>query len=128
MFERSIIQNNTSNRMRTLDLLNLLGLGVRILYLLSELGDIRPIRVNNRPYELFLSWILPKQRGVGPFVFSPIFCHFNATFIQIVDNLWRILLDVTVVTNLIITNNVSKFQLLLFISLSVRVFLFLHSY
>jgi len=41
--------------MRTLDLLNLLGLGVRILYLLSELGDIRPIRVNNRPDELFFS-------------------------------------------------------------------------
>ena len=91
--------------MGTFDLLNLLTQVVRILYVVSEVGDIHPVLIDDGPNEFFLPGIFPKEHCIGPFVFSAIFCDFLADLIQVVDDLHRVLLDVDVVADLIVSNS-----------------------
>lgn len=55
--------------------------------MLSQLGDVHPVVINNVFDELFLAFVFPEERRVGPLVLGAILGDFVADFIEVVDDL-----------------------------------------
>lgn len=109
------------------DFLNLLRLSIRIFDLFSQLTDISPIFVDGFGDKLFLLLIFPEKWWVGPLVFWGVFCDLVAPLMQVVDDLWGVLLNVCIVADLVVIVGLKELDLLFLESFSVGVFLLLHS-
>lgn len=77
--------------------------------------------------EFLLSGVLPEKLRVCPFVLRVIFGQIIADFVQVVDDLHRVLLNVRIITDFVIRNSLWHFNLLFLNSFFVGIFLFLHS-
>ena len=99
MLEGRIIEDNTANRMRALNLLNLFAQGIGVLNLISQPRNIHPMMLDDAFDELFLARILPEKHGVGPFILGAVFGDLIANFVQVVDDLHRVFLDVGIIAD-----------------------------
>ena len=125
-FEATVVEVDTSDWVWTFDLLNLLALSIGILDLLFELGNIHPIVVYHILDESLFPFVQPEERRVGPSIFCAVLGHFAAHLVQIINDLRRILLDVSVITDLEVKVPLNRFDFFLLYSFAVGVFLPFH--
>ena len=128
MFEGAVVENDASDWVRGLDLLNLLGLSVGIFDLLSKLADVSPVLVDRFGNKLLFFLIFPKQWRVSPFIFCRILCHLITDFVEVVKDFLGVFLDVRIIADFIVIVGFKELKLFFFKYFSVGVLFLLHSH